>query len=137
MTLSRIQFTLQAVVWATFWMAACFGGVVAHRSIPPAWEFRGPELLRTVLQYATFYLGIVSPFIAVGILLGRTTTGVIAGFVATSVLIAGVSLLILLKGGSNSDHETNEWIATIALHTLIVVAGIWLFARRRSRSSFP
>jgi hypothetical protein len=119
----RFQFTLTRLLLATFWMAVCFGGVMANRSIPPIWEFRGPEMLWIVLRYATFYLVFVSPFIAVGVLFGRAKTGVIAGFVATSALIAVMSLLVLFEAGLRSNAERNEWIATAALHFLIVVAG--------------
>jgi len=133
----RLQFTLRAIFLATFWMAVCCGAVIANRSIPPAWEFRGPEMLRRVLTYATFYIGIGSPFIAAGILLGRAKAGVIAGFVATSALIVVTGLLALLEPGFQ-QHPTaprNDIVAHVAFSVLVViVAGIWVLFRRRHQS---
>ena len=127
----RFQITLRGILLATFWMAICCGGFVADRSIPPRWEFRGPEMLFHVQKDAIFYIFAVSPFIAVGVLLGRAMAGAIIGIMATSALFVVASLQILFL--PVPPELRNGLITSGALHAIVIVAGLWvLFRRRRS-----
>ena len=129
MKLPRFQFTLRTIFLATLWMAVGCGGFVAGRSIPPAWEFRGPYLLWYVEMWATFYIVIASPFIAVGVLLGRAKMGAVIGILATSALIA-VATLQFIYEPSFSTSERNEWLTMGTLHGLAAVAGFVILFRR-------
>jgi hypothetical protein len=128
MKLPRFQITLRRIFLATFWMAVCCGGVIANRTIAPSWDFRGPEMLRHVQKYATFYIALASPFIAVGTLFGRAKTGAMIGVIATSALLAVVSMLAVFDPGLPAQ-ERNGWIATGAFHAFAVIVGLGVLSR--------
>jgi hypothetical protein len=131
---SKVQFTLKRMLLATFWMATCFGAVVASRSIPAQWDFAGPEALWKLLGFLTFYLAGVSPFVAIGALIGRSRGSAVVGFVAVSVLLATVTSFALFDPRANqSSGETSQRITDCATCWILLVVGIISAAFLRSR----
>jgi hypothetical protein len=141
----RFQFTLKRLLLATLWIAICFGGVVANRSIAPEWDFHGPKLLFWYLRYVTFYAPLISPFIAIGALFGRSMTGAIVGFIAAAVFILVISSLNLIEILSDPtlslwqrNDLRNQFITLIAVNSLMMIVGVWVFLHQRRRQRlFP
>ena len=131
---SKLQFTIKRILAATFWMATCFGAVVANRSIPAQWNFAGPESLRKFLSFLTFYLAGMSPFVAIGALIGRLRAGAIVGFIALSVLCATLTSFAVFDPGMNqSSGETSVRITDCVTCWLLLVIGIISIAFLPSR----
>ena len=132
MKLPQFQFTLRTIFLATFWMAVGCGAFVAAQSIPP----HGPYALWDAERWATFYIFFASPFIAVGVLLGRAKIGAVIGILATSALI-GMLCLQFLYEPSISSSERNEWLTMGAMHGLVAAAGfaVLYFWRRKMLSN--
>lgn len=121
----RFQFSLKHMLLAMFWMAVCYGEVVANRTIAPEWDFRGPKILLLYLRYVTFYAGGASPFIAAGALFGRAKAGAIIGFIAIAVLAVVVTSFALFEPGMNqSPDETRQRIADCTTTCVLLAVGV-------------
>ncbi|MCE9545302.1 MAG: hypothetical protein K8T25_07270 [Planctomycetia bacterium] len=80
---SQLQFTLRALLLATFWVAVMMGAlVIAKRA-----DYAPPQMLALVVA------GVVGPIIVVGTLLGSPTQWLVAG----AFVIFGLAILLLLS----------------------------------------
>jgi hypothetical protein len=76
------QITLRGLIWATFWAAVCFGSLVElAREITIGGDYP--------LGLPVIWLAVASPFIAIGVLFGKTKLGVRVGIgLALAVTVA-------------------------------------------------
>jgi hypothetical protein len=75
------QFSTRRIIWATFWMALCFGAAVLDD------KSADPGSQRLIVKLCVI---ILSPFVAVGALIGRPLVGLIVGV----VLVGGYALAV-------------------------------------------
>jgi hypothetical protein len=83
------QFTLARILGATFWMGVCFGLVALGNS--------SPEIKQTIETSGALFVCVIaatvlSPFIAIGTLLGRPFRGLLVGI----VLVGGYALAVYI-----------------------------------------
>lgn len=96
MTPPRFQFTIRNLLWVTFWVAVTFAAwPVYFRYFKPFglssdrwWIGRTTEVPGIVLM-ATYLLpiaGLISPCIAVGVLMGKPIQGIKAGLIVSGIV---------------------------------------------------
>ena len=81
------QFTLARIIGATFWMGVCFGLLAIGES--------SPEIKQTIETSGAPFVSVIasavlSPFIAIGTLLGYPFRGLLVGI----VLVGGYALAV-------------------------------------------
>jgi hypothetical protein len=80
------QFTISGILWATLWMAICFGALASY-----GWyEFESPLPVLVVVVVAG-----LCPFIAAGVLFGRPLTGLVTGIVLVGAYAAFTAIMLL------------------------------------------
>jgi hypothetical protein len=70
------QFTISRILWATFWMALCFGLFAAF-----GWR----EFDHWIPAVGLIVVGGICPFIAVGVLFGRPRLGFAVGLILVGI----------------------------------------------------
>ena len=74
------------MLWATFWVAACCSSwALAAFEI----KVQNPSLTMTFVS-----LGLLTPFIAIGALLGRTTWGLLAGAIFLLLVVTQLPAML-------------------------------------------
>ena len=80
------QFSVSGILWATFWMAICFGALASY-----GWyEFENPLPVLTVIVLVG-----LCPFVSAGVLFGRPLAGLVTGIVVVGAYTAFVAIMLL------------------------------------------